>query len=290
MTRVGVAGTGHWARTVHAAGVAASPFTFVGIWGRDAARAQEAADAHRVAAFADFDEFLDAVDVVSFALPPHVQAPLATRAARAGKHLLLEKPIATDLAAADELVAAASEVASVVFLTGRFVPAWEEWLDSVRPEWTESGRAEWLVRMSPTGPYAGSVWRKERGALWDVGPHALSVLLPILGPVASVAGAQGRGDHVELVLTHQNGGLSTMSLSMSLATDDRRISAEFWGADGLQRRPDVPRDVAAAYGTALAELVAHADAGQPRHRCDVRFGREIVEVLVRCEEALSRHV
>lgn len=287
-TRVGVAGTGHWARTVHAAGVATSPHAFAGIWGRDRDRAREAARAHGVAAFTDFDAFLESVDVVSFALPPHVQAPLAARAARAGKHLLLEKPIATDLAAADDLVDAANDVASVVFLTGRFVPAWEEWLNSVDPDGVESGRAEWLVRMSPTGPYAGSAWRKERGALWDVGPHALSVLLPILGPVASVAGAQGRGDHVELVLTHESGGLSTMSLSMSLATDDRRISAEFWGRDGLQSRPDVTRDVAAAYATALSELIATADAGRTRHRCDLQFGREIVDVLVRCEDALSR--
>lgn len=286
--RVGVAGTGHWARTVHAAGVAASPYSFAGIWGRDEVRATEAADAHGVPVFTDFDTFLGAVDAVSFALPPHVQAPLATRAARAGKHLLLEKPIATNVAAADELVDAAGDVASVVFLTGRFVPAWEEWLHSVHPGRVESGRAEWLVRMSPTGPYAGSLWRKDRGALWDVGPHALSVLLPILGSVVSVAGAHGRGDHVELVLTHEHGGLSTMSLSMSLATDDRRISAEFWGQDGHQVRPDVPRDVAAAYATALSELVATAEAGQTGHRCDVRFGREIVDVLARCEEVLSR--
>ena len=43
----------------------------------------------------DSSAFLDAVDGVAFAVPPDVQAPIAVAAARAGKHLMLEKPLAT---------------------------------------------------------------------------------------------------------------------------------------------------------------------------------------------------
>jgi len=73
-------------------------------------------------AYRDVDAFIDAVDAVAFAVPPHVQAPLAVRAAQAGKHLLLEKPIALSANDADKLVAAVEEaqVASIVFFTWRF--------------------------------------------------------------------------------------------------------------------------------------------------------------------------
>ena len=38
-------------------------------------------------------------------------------------------------------------------------------------------------------PYAESVWRRSRGALWGIGPHALSILVPALGPVTHVVSA-----------------------------------------------------------------------------------------------------
>ncbi|WP_410095188.1 Gfo/Idh/MocA family oxidoreductase [Streptomyces sp. wa22] len=41
------------------------------------------------------DALLAASDAVAFAVPPDVQAPLAVRAAEAGCHLLLDKPVAT---------------------------------------------------------------------------------------------------------------------------------------------------------------------------------------------------
>ena len=45
----------------------------------------------------------------------------------------------------------------------------------------------------PGNPFGESPWRKAKGALWDIGPHALSVLLPVLGPAESVA-AQREAD------------------------------------------------------------------------------------------------
>ena len=97
--RFGVLGTGHWARTVHAATLASHPSAeLVGIWGRDLAKAKAVGAEFDVPGFAGVDELLAQVDAVSIALPPAVQAPLAERAAAAGKHLLLEKPIALDVA------------------------------------------------------------------------------------------------------------------------------------------------------------------------------------------------
>ena len=35
----------------------------------------------------------------------------------------------------------------------------------------------------PGNRFGESKWRRERGALWDIGPHALALLLPTLGPI-----------------------------------------------------------------------------------------------------------
>lgn len=47
------------------------------------------------------------VDAVYIAVPHHLHAPLAIQAADAGKHILVEKPLATTLADADAMIAAA---------------------------------------------------------------------------------------------------------------------------------------------------------------------------------------
>jgi predicted dehydrogenase len=289
--RIGVVGTGYWAEVVHAAGAAEHPeVEITAVWGRDLGKAQALADKHRVAAYDDFDAFLDEVDVLTFAVPPHVQAGLALRAAEAGKHLLLEKPITTDLAAADRLVAAVESrgLSTVVFFTYRFVPYAEEFLDEVRDHDLRGGAAWWYVgHAADDSPFANSPWRKTEGALWDVGPHALSQLLPALGPVTAVAGARGEGDLVHLVLTHEGGATSVMSLSMTMPGGAERVGVELYDEHGWHVRPERERDASAAYRQALSELLANIAAGQSRHRTDVRFGRDVVEVLSRCEAVLG---
>jgi predicted dehydrogenase len=290
--RIGVVGTGHWARVVHAVGAAAHPgVDLVAVWGRDRAKADSVAEQHRASGYDDFEAMLDAVDLLTFAVPPQVQADLAVRAAEAGKHLLLEKPIATDLAAADRMVEAVerSAVSTVVFFTYRFVPFSESWLEDVRTHDLRGGAAWWYVGHAAAGsPFAASPWRQADGALWDVGPHALSQLLPALGPVTAVTGSRGEGDLVHVVLTHESGATSLMSLSMTMPAVAERVGVEFYDEHGWHVRPDGERDANEAYASALSDLVANIAAGETRHRCDVRFGREVVEVLTRCQAVVDR--
>ena len=74
-------------------------------------------------AYDDYAVMLGDVDAVAFAVPPDVQAGMAREAAAAGRHTLLDKPIATDASAAQALADTAKDnnVASVVFFTDRFV-------------------------------------------------------------------------------------------------------------------------------------------------------------------------
>ena len=122
--RFGLFGTGPWAHQAHAPALAAHPdVELVGVWGRDPAKAATLAQEHGAKPYAEIDDLIADVDAVAVALPPDVQADIALRAARAGKHLLLDKPVAFTPEAAAEIVAAAAEqkVSGVVFFTRRFM-------------------------------------------------------------------------------------------------------------------------------------------------------------------------
>ncbi len=74
-----------------------------------ARRAQFALDDAAVSAHIDGVLARDDVDLVSIATPPSTHAELAIRALRAGKHVLVEKPMAPSLAECDAMLAAARE-------------------------------------------------------------------------------------------------------------------------------------------------------------------------------------
>jgi predicted dehydrogenase len=79
--------------------------------GRLAAAAGASAAADAEEALAD-----PAVDAVVLALPHHLHAAETLRALRAGKHVLCEKPLATNLADADAMIAAAEEADRVLMV------------------------------------------------------------------------------------------------------------------------------------------------------------------------------
>ena len=286
--RFGVLGTGYWAKAVHAAALAGHPSAeLVGVWGRDVAKAKAVGAEFDVQGYGDVDELLSQVDAVAIALPPHVQAPMAERVAGAGKHLLLEKPIALDVAAADRVVAAVGDagVASVVFFTFRFQAATSTWLSQAARTELAGGAGSWLSSLAGS-PFAASPWRQEHGALWDIGPHALSVLVPALGPVVAVQAGAGVRDMVHLVLTHESGVASTVTLSHTVAPMSAGIEFFVHGDAGrLVLLPDTESPVE-AFGVAVDELTAAAVTGGT-HPCDVAFGRDIVAVLATATRALD---
>jgi predicted dehydrogenase len=286
--RFGVLGTGFWAEKVHAAALAAHPSAeLVGVWGRDLAKAKAVGAQFDVPGFADVDELLSQVDAVSLAVPPDVQVPLAVRAAEAGKHLLLEKPIALNAADADRRVAAVqgAGVASVVFFTFRFMAATSTWLTQAARTTLAGGAGSWLGSLAGS-PFDSSPWRKERGALWDLGPHALSLLVPALGPVVSVQAGAGLRDTVHLILTHESGAASTVSLSHTVAP--MSSGNEFFVHGDAGRLVLLPEVGVAdeAYPVAVDELIAAAVSGGT-HPCGVEFGRDVVVVLAAAQRALA---
>src|SRR5438105_11683179 len=196
MIRLGVIGSGYWARTVHGASAAQHPgVELVGVWGRDRAKTTETASELGTRPYPDLDRLFNDVDALTFAVPPDVQAEIGLHAAEAGRHLLLEKPVASSSSAARKLESAVEEgnLASIVFFTRRFVPETQAWLQRLEElgGW-ECGRAEFAASIQVEGnPFGASPWRHQKGGLWDIGPHALSLLLPALGGVESVVAGGG---------------------------------------------------------------------------------------------------
>lgn len=292
--RIGLLGTGPWARMVHAPVLDAHDgLDFAGVWGRRIEAAEELADLHGTRAYDDVDALLADVDAVAVALPPDVQARLAVRAAGAGRHLLLDKPVAATVAGARAVAAAARQahVASVVFFTTRFVSEPRAWI----AEQADAGgwftaHARWLgdvFHEEGDSPFA-TPWRGEKGALWDVGPHALSVLLPVLGDVRRVtAAAHGPGDTVHAVLDHADGASSTLTLSLTAPPEAAGAAVELHGASGTTRLPQGSEDAAAALARAADELLASARDGRP-HPCDAAFGLRVTEILADVEDLLRR--
>ncbi|MGW8848578.1 Gfo/Idh/MocA family protein [Streptomyces xiamenensis] len=296
--RFGLFGTGPWARLTQGPALAGHPgVDLVGVWGRRPEAARELAGRLDTRAYEDADALIADCDAVAIALPPDVQAPLAVRAAAAGRHLLLDKPLATTVPAAREVAeaAAAAGVASVVFFTLHFTPESAAWLvEQQETDGWVNGRAEWFSGIFDGGgsdsPYAASPWRREKGGLWDIGPHALSVLLPPLGDVTgldAITAARGPGDMVHMSLRHVSGASSTLTVSLSVPPQASSMSAVLRGKPGIVTLPDrgEARHVE-AFGAAIDALERAARTGEA-HPCDVRFALRVTEILATAEGQLG---
>jgi predicted dehydrogenase len=232
------------------------------------------------------------VDGVAFAVPPDVQAAMAARAAAAGKHLLLEKPIATSVAAGGALAAAveAAQVASVVFFTLLFQPEMRAWLASVtggQDRWTGADFV-WLgSSLQESSPF-NTPWRTDKGALWDLGPHAIALLRACLGPVISLTADAGLADVTHLVLHHQGGATSVVTVSQSVSPAAESFGCYLWGAAGRSAAPGLTADPVTPLRAALGDLVGNARSGRTAHACDVEFGQDVVSLLAEAERQLER--
>lgn len=282
--RLGVVGTGYWASAVHMSGLrATSGACLAGIWGRDRDKARALAREHATTAFDDFDAMLAAVDAVSFAVPPQVQETLAPRAIAAGKHVLLEKPIATTYPRAVEMADAVARegVASIVFFTRRFLPEIAVELD--RHAGRRWSTAEVIVRsaaLAAGSPYEHSTWRRAEGAaLWDIGPHVLSVLIAMLGPVIEARRQPAEDRHVRFATRHARGASASVTLTLHASPAEMGQRYRFSGDDGDLVLPEPAFDRPAIYARAAAALIAMINSGARGHPCDIALGAETVRIL-----------
>ncbi|PFG39148.1 putative dehydrogenase [Georgenia soli] len=146
----------------------------------------------------------DDIDLIDICTPGDTHAAIATAALEAGKHVLVEKPMANTLAEAEQMAAAAAAAAergvlSMVGFTYRRVPA-----VSLARQLVAEGRIgevrqvrcqylqDWLADESTPGSWRTDKEKAGSGALGDIGAHIVDLTHFITGQ--RVAGVSGRLD------------------------------------------------------------------------------------------------
>jgi myo-inositol 2-dehydrogenase/D-chiro-inositol 1-dehydrogenase len=126
--RYGLIGYGAWGG-FHAKAIETAPDAqLLAIAASSQATADKAKAAHQVDVYTDYTELLnrDDIDVVDIVVPNHLHHQVALRALRAGKHILLEKPMALSVEACQELndEAEARGLTIQIGLELRYSPLW----------------------------------------------------------------------------------------------------------------------------------------------------------------------
>src|SRR4051794_868899 len=271
---------------------------------------------------ADFEEVLadPTVDAVSIATPPATHYPLAKRALEAGKHVLVEKPLATCAAEAVELMELAASRGLVLMPGHTFLysPA----VNKVR-ELIDSGELGEIYFVTSSRMNLG-IYQPD-GVVNDLAPHDLSILLYWLrrrGSMVSASGStvfqDGVPETAVLPLSFEHGPTANVQLSWLaphkvrqtiVVGSKRMVVYDDAATDGAVRIYDrgvdftepsnfgeyqltyrsgdmvVPRlDAAEPLGLELADF-ANAIVTGDEPRSHARLGVEIVEILEAAHES-----
>jgi phthalate 4,5-cis-dihydrodiol dehydrogenase len=204
MIGVGIIGAGHFG-AVHAHAMAeVEEVRLVASCRENADAAAAFAAEHGGRSYGDWRALLDdpEVDAVLIATPHHLHAEIAIGAAQAGKHILLEKPMAPSVAACDAVLTAA-DANGIKLMIGHVMhfalPCLmaKEIVDSgllgapvlgsswIIKLWMESNRRPWHLNDTTGG-----------GMLMTAGIHALDRLIWLMGqPVVGVSAMAGTFFH-----------------------------------------------------------------------------------------------
>ena len=224
----------------------------------------------RAPVFADWHDLLGQVDLVSVCTPASTHAEIVRAFLSAGTHVLVEKPIATDLDEADELVRLASEVGLVLTVghQERYVFAQSGLLDGDEPPLH--------VECVRAGPWTGR--GADVGVVLDLMIHDLDLVHRLVpGPVTGVSAVArsvhgGMTDEVSAKLEFEGGArvdlfasrvAETRKRSMRLVYGDGTIDIDFLtrtvrNSTGRQIRPLALRD---PLGESVAAFVTAVQAG-----------------------------
>jgi UDP-N-acetyl-2-amino-2-deoxyglucuronate dehydrogenase len=217
----------------------------------DLARARELAAKFDVpCVYSALDELLaDAnVDVVCVCTPSGMHAEHGIAALRAGKHVIIEKPMEVSLAECDRLIAAQKETGKVLSIVSqhRFDPATQ-----LAKRLIDEGRIGRVVLASAdvrwwrtqayydSGDWRGT-WKLDGGgALMNQGVHTVDVLQWLAGGVSSVYAHTRTVAHERIevedtavaTLTFRNGAVGTLTATTA-AYDGYPVRIEVFGTEG----------------------------------------------------------
>jgi predicted dehydrogenase len=243
-----VIGCGSIARSAHVPGFGASEFaTLAGFASRTRASAETTASGCGSDApiYDDWRELVerDDVDAVTICSPNAFHREQAVVAAKAGKHVLVEKPVAISAPEADEMIAAADEAGVVLQVAHnlRYLPAVLAAREAV-------ARVGNIVGLRAAFGHAGpQVWAPEAswffdrsrsggGALIDLGIHIIDVVhfvtrLEAREVTAMVSGADPCETAAQVIASFGNGAIGTIHASW-VAKPAPDLSLTIFGTEG----------------------------------------------------------
>jgi UDP-N-acetyl-2-amino-2-deoxyglucuronate dehydrogenase len=194
--RIALVGCGRISRNHFEAIARIDELQLVSVADSDHSRAQAIGTEQGVPAFGSLDEMLGAVpsDLVAICTPSGLHPQHGSAAARAGRHVLTEKPMAISLAGADDLVQACDSAGVHLFVVkqNRLNPAIQLLRRAV-----DKGRfgriysANTTVRWTrPQEYYDAEPWRGtwefDGGAIMNQASHYVDLMQWLVGPVESV--------------------------------------------------------------------------------------------------------
>lgn len=177
--RVGVVGVGHIGKNHARLYAETDAAEFAAIYDIDAANAAQVASQYQVHAAASLEEFAELIDAASIATPTNAHFSVAQPLLEKGKHLLIEKPIATDAQEASSLaeLAAQRQLILQVGHVERFNPV----LSALEARLTHPRFIE-AHRLSPFPNRSTDI-----GVVLDLMIHDLEIILHLVrAPVQSI--------------------------------------------------------------------------------------------------------
>ncbi|MGE5698961.1 MAG: Gfo/Idh/MocA family protein [Deltaproteobacteria bacterium] len=166
----------------------------------------------------DFESLLDdkELDAVVVATPVHLHYEMARKSLEAGKHTMIEKPMAPSSAECSELVETAAKRNLVLMVGHTFI-----YSTPVRriKEIIDSGDIGEVQYISSRRLNLG-LFQKDINVTWDLAPHDIAIILYLLGKTPVSVNCQGKAhinkdieDVTNLSLNFPNGGFATIHSS-----------------------------------------------------------------------------
>lgn len=285
--RVGLIGAGPWATMLHAPVFAAGPeTTLAAVWARRPDAAAELAGNHGATAVDTIEALCDASDVVAFCVPPAVQADLAPVVAGRGKALVLEKPVAADVAGASRVADAVgvAGVPSAMVLSWRYAAGVRSFLREAEAFGAYGGRGVFVTGSLVGGPFR-TPWRLDDGALMDLGPHVIDLLDAALGPVVEVRAAGDTRRWVSVLLQHESGAVSEAAVSADVPHRGRS-GVELYGPGGVLEVDCAAAVDADTFATLRSEVAEMVRSWTP-HALDAGHGVRLQRILADARAQLT---
>lgn len=190
MVRVAVVGAGYWGPNLIRNFVACPDTELVAVCDRDEERLAKVLRGYPgVEAVQEFEALVARADVdaVAIATPVDTHAPLGVAALRAGKHVLVEKPLAGSVYEAEQLVAVAKKYRRILMVDHTFIYSGP--VQKIK-QIIDSGEIGELYFIDSVRINLG-MFQHDVNVVWDLAPHDLSILDHLVGQLPRSLSAFG---------------------------------------------------------------------------------------------------